>query len=234
MDLEDVLAKKRENLQKLIQKEDEAIRREMLKYEEAEFYIRLQSECFHLYPVVAKALSLLIADDKRRSIFCCILKGHKLEKLAAFHSLTPEEVVREFCSIVRELQRRVNEGAFTAKESVNIRLLHERNELRCKVRTCNARCEKLQLANMSLLQQITQLWDEKEKILRDEANSKLEREQGMRTDIRPKLPKEMEERKEEQATKPSNSIFNIARWIHWFKMACLRLYTNVPRQLLII
>lgn len=44
MDLEEVLAQKRTNLEMLIQNKDEAIRNEMLKYEEAELYIRLQSE----------------------------------------------------------------------------------------------------------------------------------------------------------------------------------------------
>ena len=58
MDLEETLALKRTNHEKLIRNMDKAIRNEMLKYEEAEFYIRLQSECFNLYPIVVKALAL--------------------------------------------------------------------------------------------------------------------------------------------------------------------------------
>ena len=91
MDLEEVMAQKKKNLEMLIRNKDEAIRKEMLQYEEAELYIRLQSECFNLYPVVIKAMALLIADDRRRAIFCSIVKGHRLEKLAAAHNMTPEE-----------------------------------------------------------------------------------------------------------------------------------------------
>lgn len=54
MDLEEVMAQKKKNLEMLIRNKDEAIRKEMLQYEEAELYIRLQSECFNLYPVVIK------------------------------------------------------------------------------------------------------------------------------------------------------------------------------------
>ncbi|MCS3194192.1 hypothetical protein [Bacteroides thetaiotaomicron] len=118
MDLEETLALKRTNHEKLIRNMDKAIRNEMLKYEEAEFYIRLQSECFNLYPIVVKALALQIIDNKRRSIFCSIVKGHKLKRLADFHKQTPEEIAIEFRSIVCELRRKINNGAFTAKESV--------------------------------------------------------------------------------------------------------------------
>ena len=48
MDLEETLALKRTNHEELIRNMDKAITNEMLKYEEAEFYIRLQSECFKL------------------------------------------------------------------------------------------------------------------------------------------------------------------------------------------
>lgn len=50
MDLEETLALKRTNYEKLIRNMDKAIRNEMLKYEEAESYIRLQSECFQPLP----------------------------------------------------------------------------------------------------------------------------------------------------------------------------------------
>ena len=222
MDLEDVLAKKKENLEKLILNEDEAIRREMLKYEEAEFNIRLQSECFNLYPVVVKALSLLIADDKRRCIFCSILKGHKLEKLATYYHLTPEDVVLDFCSTVRELQRRVKEGAFTEKESVNIRLLLERNELLSKLRTYRDRYEKLQLTNISLLEQIAQLQIDKEKVMRREADDKVERELAMKKEEKQVLSKEVERRVEEQTVKTSSRLSPITQWIKWLKMVYRR------------
>ena len=40
MDLEEVMAQKKKNLEMLIRNKDEAIRKEMLQYEEAELYIR--------------------------------------------------------------------------------------------------------------------------------------------------------------------------------------------------
>ena len=50
MDLEETLALKRTNHEKLIRNMDKAIRNEMLKYEEAEFYIRLQSCLLYTSP----------------------------------------------------------------------------------------------------------------------------------------------------------------------------------------
>ena len=150
MDLEETLALKRTNYEKLIRNMDKAIRNEMLKYEEAEFYIRLQSECFNLYPIVVKALALQIIDNKRRSIFCSIVKGHKLKRLADFHKQTPEEIAIEFRSIVCELRRKINNGAFTAKESVNLRLKMERDILEHKIRDYDELCQRLQLKNKIL------------------------------------------------------------------------------------
>ena len=97
---------------------DKAIRNEMLKYEEAEFYIRLQSECFNLYPIVVKALALQIIDNKRRSIFCSIVKGHKLKRLADFHKQTPEEIAIEFRSIVCELRCKKPHMSFNVRYGI--------------------------------------------------------------------------------------------------------------------
>ncbi|MDD3037426.1 hypothetical protein [Bacteroides sp.] len=161
MDLEETLALKRTNLEKLIQNADEAIRNEMLKYEEAELYIRLQSECFNLYPVVIKALALLIADDRRREIFCSILKGHKLKDIAAAHSMTPVEVANLFHRTVWNLNKKINNGALTAKGSVNLRLMQERNMLKNKLLDYNRLCHQLQLENIKLCDQIAILLKEK-------------------------------------------------------------------------
>lgn len=151
MDLEEVMAQKKKNLEMLIRNKDEAIRKEMLQYEEAELYIRLQSECFNLYPVVIKAMALLIADDRRRAIFCSIVKGHRLEKLAAAHNMTPEEAVREFRSVVCDLNSRIKHGAFTAKESVNLQLMLERNSLKERLRSYDLLLQQLQQENKELL-----------------------------------------------------------------------------------
>ncbi|WP_081800214.1 hypothetical protein [Bacteroides faecichinchillae] len=153
-DLEKTLELKRTNLKKLIQNADKAIRREMLKYEEAELYIRLQSECFNLYPVVVKALSLQITNDRKREVFCSILNGHKLKDVAAAHGMSPEQAGQEFNRAVWNLNKKVNNGAFTAKESVNIQLLHERNMLKNKVLDYDRQYHQLELENKKLSDQV--------------------------------------------------------------------------------
>ncbi len=162
-DLEKTLELKRTNLKKLIQNADKAIRREMLKYEEAELYIRLQSECFNLYPVVVKALSLQITNDRKREIFCSILNGHKLKDVAAAHGMSPEQAGQEFNRAVWNLNKKVNNGAFTAKESVNIQLLHERNMLKNKVLDYDRQYHQLELENKKLSDQVNILLKEKKR-----------------------------------------------------------------------
>ena len=233
MDLEETLAHKRVNLEKLIRNKDEAIRRELLKYEEAELYIRLQSECFNLYPLVIKGLALLIADDRKREIFCSIVKGHKLERLAAYHNMTPEEAVNDFRSTVRELRQRIREGAFTAKESVNIRLLHERNELKYKARNYETMYQKLQLTNKSLLQAIEDLYSQLDILQNDEGKGTgndmtdtQEMEQVMRERIREELLEKMEQERKKQpqgwTQKVSDHISIIIQWIKWVKFSLNR------------
>lgn len=162
-DLEKTLELKRTNLKKLIQNADKAIRREMLKYEEAELYIRLQSECFNLYLVVVKALSLQITNDRKREVFCSILNGHKLKDVAAAHGMSPEQAGQEFNRAVWNLNKKVNNGAFTAKESVNIQLLHERNMLKNKVLDYDRQYHQLELENKKLSDQVNILLKEKKR-----------------------------------------------------------------------
>lgn len=162
-DLEKTLELKRTNLKKLIQNADKAIRREMLKYEEAELYIRLQSECFNLYPVVVKALALQITNDRKREVFCSILNGHKLKDVAAAHGMSPEQAGQEFNRAVWNLNKKVNNGAFTAKESVNIQLLHERNMLKNKVLDYDRQYHQLELENKKLSDQVNILLKEKKR-----------------------------------------------------------------------
>lgn len=180
MDLEKTLALKRANLQKLIQNADEAIRNEMLKYEEAELCIRLQSECFNLYPVVVKALALLIIDDRKRAIFCSIVKGHKLKDLAAAHGMTPEAAAHEFHRAVWNLNSKINNGAFTAKESVNLQLMQERNTLKNKLLDYDRLYHQLQLENKQLCNQINMLLKEKKENTKHKSAITHEKEQETR------------------------------------------------------
>ena len=202
MDLEETLALKRTNHEKLIRNMDKAIRNEMLKYEEAEFYIRLQSECFNLYPIVVKALALQIMDNKKRSIFCSIVKGHKLKRLADFHKQTPEEIAIEFRSIVCELRRKINNGAFTAKESVNLRLKMERDILEHKIRD--------QKRHSKNEQEITH--EKEQEIIRKTRKALLE-----------ELQRKMEIQIEEQTKNLHHESF-VMRCMQWLKNA-LRLPT---------
>ncbi len=223
MDLEEMLAHKKTNLEMLIRKKDEAIRNEMLKYEEAELCIRLQSECFNLYPVVIKAMALLITDDRKRDIFCSIVKGHRLEKLAAAHNMTPEEAAREFRSVVWYLSNQIKHGAFTAKESVNLRLMLERNSLKDRLRSYDMLYQRLQQENRELRERFDTLQSE----IRAECESAMtqEREQAMREKIRKELREKMRVKQERQAEeavaitamKPAYRIPAFVRCFRWLR-----------------
>ena len=216
MDLEEVLAQKKKNLEMLIRNEDEAIRKEMLKYEEAELYIRLQSECFNLYPVVIKAMALLIADDRRRAIFCSIVKGHRLEKLAAAHNMTPEEAVREFRSVVCDLNSRIKHGAFTAKESVNLQLMLERNSLKERLRSYDLLLQQLQQENKELREQLDTLQNEVR--AESEAVMTLEKEWAIREEIMwMELKRLMEESKAITTMKSTDRVSFFVRSLRWLK-----------------
>lgn len=224
---EETLALKRTNHEKLIRNMDKAIRNEMLKYEEAEFYIRLQSECFNLYPIVIKALALQIIDNKRRSIFCSIVKGHKLKRLADFHKQTPEEIAIEFRSIVCELRRKINNGAFTAKESVNLRLKMERDILEHKIQDYDELCQRLQLKNKILHDQLDMLRDNQKRHSKDEQEITHEKEQEIIRKTRKALLEELQRKMEIQIEEQTKNLHHesfIMRCMQWLKNA-LRLPT---------
>ena len=227
MDLEETLALKRTNHEKLIRNMDKAIRNEMLKYEEAEFYIRLQSECFNLYPIVVKALALQIMDNKKRSIFCSIVKGHKLKRLADFHKQTPEELAIEFRSIVCELRRKINNGAFTAKESVNLRLKMERDILEHKIRDYDELCQRLQLKNKILHDQLDMLRDNQKRHSKNEQEITHEKEQEIIRKTRKALLEELQRKMEIQIEEQTKNLHHesfVMRCMQWLKNA-LRLPT---------
>lgn len=223
MDLEEVLAQKKKNLEMLIRNKDEAIRKEMLQYEEAELYIRLQSECFNLYPVVIKAMALLIADDRRRAIFCSVVKGHRLEKLAAAHNMKPEEAVREFRSVVCDLNSRIKHGAFTAKESVNLQLMLERNSLKERLRSYDLLLQQLQQENRELREQLDTLQNEVR--AESEAVMTLEKEWAIREEIKKELQEKMwmelkrlmEESKAITTMKSTDRVSFFIRSLRWLK-----------------
>lgn len=221
MSLEETLTLKNTNLEKLIRNADKAIQDEMHKYENAELYIRLQSECYGLYPVVSRALALQIVDKKRRSIFCSIVKGHNLERLATYYKQTPEETVQEFLDIVCELQRRVNNGAFTAKESVTLRMQEEWNRAQSEVRHYKEQNKKLQLV---ISEQNNQIWT-LEKNKRRQAESEWifasEKELEIRRKVRKELQEEMNQEMKQKMEMAHVSIGT--RCVRWIKMVCSQL-----------
>ena len=183
MDLEETLALKRTNYEKLIRNMDKAIRNEMLKYEEAEFYIRLQSECFNLYPIV-------------RSIVC-------------------------------ELRRKINNGAFTAKESVNLRLKMERDILEHKIRDYDELCQRLQLKNKILHDQLDMLRDNQKRHSKDEQEITHEKEQEIIRKTRKALLEELQRKMEIQIEEQTKNLHHesfVMRCMQWLKNA-LRLPT---------
>ncbi len=211
-DLEKTLELKRTNLKKLIQNADEAIQREMLKYEEAEFYIRLQSECFNLYPVVVKALSLQITNDRKREVFCSILNGHKLKDVAAAHGMKPEEAAHEFHRAVWNLNRKVNNGAFTAKESVNLQLLQERNMLKNKVLDYDRQYHQLELENKKLCDQVNILLKEKKRYTKYKLEIMHEMEQVTQEQVaQEQATKEQIEK--QKSPKPTSISMRCLQWL---------------------
>lgn len=217
MSLEETLTLKKANLEKLIRNVDEAIEKEMLKYERAELYIRLQSECFGLYPVVARALSLQIVDKKRRNIFCSIVKGHNLERLATYYKQTPEETAQEFLDIVCELQRRVNNGAFTAKESVTLQMQEKWNNAQYEVRHCNEKNKKLLLEISELNDQIRSLRSDLRKRMEREFMITSEKELEIRQKARKELQEEMKQKMK------THHVSIGMRCVQWLKTVCSRL-----------
>lgn len=212
-DLEKTLEHKKTNLKKLIQNADKAIQREMLKYEEAELYIRLQSECFNLYPVVVKALSLQITNDRRREVFCSILNGHKLKDIAAAHGMTPEEAAREFHRTVWNLNRKVKNGAFTAKESVNIQLLYERNMLKDKVLDYDRQYHQLELENKKLSDQVNILLKEKKRYTKYKLEIMRETEQVTQEQV---VQEQLTKKQIEKQESPKHTSI-IMRCVQWWK-----------------
>ncbi len=80
------------------------------------------------------------------------------------HKQTLEEIAIEFRSIMCELRRKINNGAFTAKEFVNLRIKMERDMLEYRIRNYDELCQRLQLKNKILRNQLDMLRDNQKKI----------------------------------------------------------------------
>lgn len=109
-ELEDLLAQKTTIVEKLIADKDKIIEQELRRYDDAAFYIHLQSHCFKLYPLIVHVLLAMIDSSLHRSIFCTIIKGRNIERFAKRISFTPEQVGKTFCEIVDKLHRKTKDA----------------------------------------------------------------------------------------------------------------------------
>ncbi|WP_455591817.1 hypothetical protein [Bacteroides sp.] len=106
---EEVLRRKEEVVRYLIEQKDEIIDRELRRYEGAAFYIRLQSECFNLYPLLVRLLARKISSMRCRYIFKGIVNGKDIHEIAGHLSITTQEVGVLFVSTVHTLGNRMRE-----------------------------------------------------------------------------------------------------------------------------
>lgn len=142
-ELEETLAQKIAIAEKLIAEKDKIIDRELRRYDEAAFYIRLQSSCFNLYPLLVRILLGMIDDPSRRMVFRSLINGKDINRLAARLAVTPEEIGTTFCTTVRSLSKRVEKmfDLFAASQ----RLDEENEELRRKYEEADTERECLHL-----------------------------------------------------------------------------------------
>lgn len=106
-ELEKVLAHKTAIAERLIADKDKIIERELRRYDEAAFYIHLQSRCFKLYPLAVRILLGMIDYRPDRSLFCTIVGGKDLRRFAQRNSITPQEAVKRFDELVKWLNMRI-------------------------------------------------------------------------------------------------------------------------------
>lgn len=155
LELENLLAQKTAVVERLIAERDAIIDRELRRHEEAAFYIRLQSRCFNLYPLLVRILLAMIDDRQRRAIFRSVINGKDIHRVAAHLAVTPEEIGTIFCTTVRSLSHRVGE---MLELFAGYRKLREQNEeLRRKYLEAKAEQERLRSGEKYLLNRIGEL-----------------------------------------------------------------------------
>lgn len=108
-DPEEVLKRKEAVARFLIAYQDEIIDQELHRYEGAALHIRLQSQCFNLYPLLVRLLASMIDNRRRRYIFNGIVGGKDIHKIASHLSTTPRAVGATFLSTVRVLGCRLSD-----------------------------------------------------------------------------------------------------------------------------
>lgn len=170
-ELENLLAQKTAVAERLIAERDAIIDRELRRHEEAAFYIRLQSRCFNLYPLLVRILLAMIDDPHRRAVFRSVINGKDIHRVAARLAVTPEEIGTTFCTTVRSLSHRVGE---MLQLFAGYRKLREQNEeLRRKYLEAEAERERLRSGEKELrngmeeLKKICRAKEKETKLLRE-------------------------------------------------------------------
>lgn len=111
------LADKQAIRESLILREEWIIESTLKQYDGAEFIIHLQSKCFGLYPYVVQALATMLDPGRSRQIFCAIANGHPIERIAAAHHMSKEEVIRKFEASVYLLRQVVKKLVNSQREA---------------------------------------------------------------------------------------------------------------------
>lgn len=111
------LADKQAIRESLILREEWIIESTLKQYDGAEFVIHLQSKCFGLYPYVVQALATMLDPGRSRQIFCAIANGHPIERIAAAHHMSKEEVIRKFEASVYLLRQVVKKLVNSQREA---------------------------------------------------------------------------------------------------------------------
>lgn len=68
------------------------------------FYVRLQEECFDLYPVIIKALTDFIDNPTHRNVFRSVVQGQRLGYIAEVNGISVNSVLEIFRSTVTSLR----------------------------------------------------------------------------------------------------------------------------------
>lgn len=145
---EEVLAQKTAIAERLMHDQDAIIESELRRYDKAAFYIRLQSECFNLYPVLTHLLERLISDPQRRTIFTWIVNGKDIGELARRHHSSPERMGIVFRETVERLGRHAMEILEIDRELESLQ--HTYDQLKENYRQLGHRNFSLQVQNSAL------------------------------------------------------------------------------------
>lgn len=179
-DPEEVLERKEAAARFLIAHQDEIIDQELRRHEGAALHIRLQSQCFNLYPLLVRLLACKISSVRCRYIFKGIVNGKDIHEIAGHLSITTQEVGALFLSTVHTLGNRMREIYNVAleydalKEKYEEHLQSHRDEER-RDKTFSQQIRCLQNHNCALNQRCREKEQKVEKLRQKQIDREQER-----------------------------------------------------------